>query len=171
MDESYLINGSVIYFPGQSRLVSKESPFDEVNLNLPVNRCLHLLIENKDKVISKNDILEKVWHSNGVFVAENTFYQNVSLLRKSLKQAGLTQDIIVTCRRKGFCIASETNIEKIPEDAVSLPEKKNGTFCEQKSGAFTRRGQTPPAITLALAGVYLLLGMITALQLLILLEE
>jgi DNA-binding winged helix-turn-helix (wHTH) protein len=33
---------------------------------------------------------------------QNTFYQNISLLRKSLLKAGLSQDIIVTVRQRGF---------------------------------------------------------------------
>ncbi len=46
--------------------------------------------------------------NTGVVVSQNTFYQNISLLRKSLVKAGLSEDIIITVRQKGFSVAPNT---------------------------------------------------------------
>lgn len=40
--------------------------------------------------------------NTGVVVSQNTFYQNISLLRKSLVKAGLSEDIIITVRQKAL---------------------------------------------------------------------
>jgi DNA-binding winged helix-turn-helix (wHTH) protein len=49
-----------------------------------------------------------VWKTRGIVVSQNTFYQNISLLRKSLVKAGLSQDIIVTVRQRGFVLAADS---------------------------------------------------------------
>lgn len=46
----------------------------------------------------------RLYGKHGVVVSQNTFYQNISLLRKSLVKAGLSEDIIITVRQKGFSV-------------------------------------------------------------------
>jgi DNA-binding winged helix-turn-helix (wHTH) protein len=75
-------------------------------------------------------------------VAENTFYQNISILRKSLRLVGLTDDIIVTIRRKGFSLAEGIIIER-REETYEQPEvleienhqisNKTNTICMKKT--------------------------------------
>lgn len=57
--------------------------------------------------------MEVVWQSRGIVVSQNTFYQNISLLRKSLKKSGLSADIIVTVRSKGFIVPADTRVETL----------------------------------------------------------
>lgn len=117
----YVINKEVLYFPLESKLAYIETMDQKISLNLPASRCLQFLLENRNKVISREDFLETVWRSNGACVAENTFYQNISILRKSLRLVGLTEDIIITVRRKGFSLAEGIIIER-KEDNYEQPE-------------------------------------------------
>lgn len=52
----------------------------------------------------------------GVVVSQNTFYQNISLLRKSLVKAGLSEDIIITVRQKGFSVAPNTLVIPLSDE-------------------------------------------------------
>lgn len=49
-------------------------------------------------------------------VSQNTFYQNISLLRKSLVKAGLSEDIIITVRQKGFSVAPNTLVIPLSDE-------------------------------------------------------
>lgn len=114
LNEYYIINDEVIYFPHENKLSPVGDDGQKISINAPVGRCLHLLIDNKGSVVSRDDFLEAVWNRNGSFVSQNTFYQNISLLRKSLKTAGLTEDVIVTVRRKGFALSKNVKVEAVP---------------------------------------------------------
>ncbi|HBR0861813.1 TPA: winged helix-turn-helix domain-containing protein, partial [Klebsiella pneumoniae] len=86
---------------------------EAITLNTPTARCLQLLLESNGNIISRDEFLSAVWKERGVVVSQNTFYQNISLLRKSLLRAGLTQDVVVTVRQRGFVIATGTVIRQV----------------------------------------------------------
>lgn len=106
----YIINNEVIFKVNTNELQPLGDNGEEVTLNAPTARCLQLLLESNGKVISREEFLDTVWKTRGVVVSQNTFYQNISLLRKSLLKAGLSQDIIVTVRQRGFVLASGSQV-------------------------------------------------------------
>jgi len=112
----FLINKEIIFDVNSCELRTLKPDGTKVTLNAPTARCLQLLIEHGGKVVSRDDFLERVWMARGIVVSQNTFYQNISLLRKSLKKAGLTDEIIVTVRRNGFILAPGTHLEIVEED-------------------------------------------------------
>ena len=106
----YIINNEVIFKVNTNELQPLGENGEEVTLNAPTARCLQLLLEKNGKIISREEFLDTVWKTRGVVVSQNTFYQNISLLRKSLLKAGLSQDIIVTVRQRGFALASGSQV-------------------------------------------------------------
>ena len=107
----YIINNEVIFDTNVNKLKPLGEHGDSVALNAPTARCLQLLLESNGKVISREEFLDTVWKTRGVVVSQNTFYQNISLLRKSLLKAGLSQDIIVTVRQRGFVLAADSHVD------------------------------------------------------------
>ncbi|MBZ7215403.1 transcriptional regulator [Klebsiella grimontii] len=107
----YIINNEVIFDTNVNKLKPLGEHGDCVALNAPTARCLQLLLESNGKVISREEFLDTVWKTRGVVVSQNTFYQNISLLRKSLLKAGLSQDIIVTVRQRGFVLAADSHVD------------------------------------------------------------
>lgn len=65
---------------------------------------LYTLMENKNKIISRDTLMEKLWETDS-FVDENTLTVNVSRLRKKLDSAGLS-DFITTKFGVGYIITS-----------------------------------------------------------------
>lgn len=116
----FIINDEVIFDANSYELKSLINLGDVILLNAPTSRCLQLLIEKKDVVVSRENFLEQVWLARGIVVSQNTFYQNISLLRKSLKKIGLTEDIIITVRRKGFILAPHTRIQPVDDQQITL---------------------------------------------------
>lgn len=106
-----IINDAVVFKMNDSELIPLTQDGEAILLNTPTARCLQLLVERQGRVVSRDDFLEQVWGAKGIVVSQNTFYQNISLLRKSLKKAGLQEDIVVTVRRKGFTLSSEVVIK------------------------------------------------------------
>ncbi|KGB02328.1 hypothetical protein DR73_3622 [Enterobacteriaceae bacterium ATCC 29904] len=137
----FLINKEIIFDVNSCELRTLKPDGTKVTLNAPTARCLQLLIENGGKVVSRDDFLERVWMVRGIVVSQNTFYQNISLLRKSLKKAGLTDEIIVTVRRNGFILAPGTHLEIVEEE-----ESENSIPSTTISGHASIKSQ-PGALT------------------------
>ena len=121
MDNTVLFNGcminhEVIFNASMNELRPLSGDGESVSLNAPTARCLLLLLQNSGKVISRDEFLAAVWESRGVVVSQNTFYQNISLLRKSLLKAGLSEDIIITVRQKGFSVSPDTLIIPLSDE-------------------------------------------------------
>ncbi|WP_433977665.1 winged helix-turn-helix domain-containing protein [Erwinia sp. E_sp_B01_9] len=55
-------------------------------MNTPASRCFMLLIQKRGKVVTREEFLQHVWIENGAFVSQNTYYQNISILRRTLKK-------------------------------------------------------------------------------------
>lgn len=112
MHNHYIINEVVDFNPATSTLRSIHHPDVVVTLNSPAGRCLLLLIKKIGTVVTQHEFMEHVWKQSGMTVTPNTYYQNISVLRKGLKRIGLGEEIIVTLPRLGLTLATGTRIQK-----------------------------------------------------------
>lgn len=74
---------------GDNTLIYKD---EKITLSKNEFRILHVLMENKGKVVSRERLIEQLWESDS-FIDENTLTVNVGRLRKRLESAGLTNFI------------------------------------------------------------------------------
>lgn len=74
---------------GENTLSYKE---EKISLSKNEFRILHILMENKGKVVSREKLIEALWATDS-FVDENTLTVNVGRLRKRLENAGLSNFI------------------------------------------------------------------------------
>ena len=63
-------------------------------------KILQTLMENKEKIVSRDDLMAKIWESDD-YIDENTLSVNVNRLRKKLKEIGL-DDFIMTKKGLGY---------------------------------------------------------------------
>ncbi|HCM9195076.1 TPA: winged helix-turn-helix domain-containing protein [Enterobacter cloacae subsp. dissolvens] len=110
MHKYYIINGVVEFHPAASTLRDLNNPEQVVVLNSPAGRCLLLLIERAGSIVTQQECMDIVWQRRGMMVSSNTYYQNISILRKGLKKVGFETDPIVTIPRIGLTLASDTQI-------------------------------------------------------------
>lgn len=61
---------------------------------------MQTLMENKEKIVSRDDLMAKIWESDD-YIDENTLSVNVNRLRKKLKEIGL-DDFIMTKKGLGY---------------------------------------------------------------------
>ena len=112
MHNFYIINDMVEFHPVASTLHNLHNPNNTVTLNSPASRCLLLLIKNEDTVVSQQEVMDSVWGEIGMTVSPNTYYQNISVLRKGLKKIGLSEETVITIPRIGLTLAAGTRIMK-----------------------------------------------------------
>lgn len=65
-------------------------------------KILHILMENRGKIVSRDAIIEHLWQSDS-YIDDNTLTVNMTRLRKKLQDAGLS-DYITTKNGAGYMI-------------------------------------------------------------------
>ena len=68
-------------------------------------KILKYLIENRNKIVSREDIMDCLWE-NESFIDDNTLSVNITRLRSKLEELGL-KDIIETKRGQGYILKGE----------------------------------------------------------------
>lgn len=77
---------------------------DDKKVELTKNelRILHFLVKNKNKIVSREDIMEYLWESES-FIDDNTLTVNMKRLRNKLEELDL-KDLIETKRGLGYIL-------------------------------------------------------------------
>ena len=65
-------------------------------------KILHYLVLNKEKIVSRNEIIDYLWESEN-FIDDNTLTVNIKRLRNKLEEVGLN-DVIETKRGQGYIL-------------------------------------------------------------------
>ncbi len=115
---------------------------------------LLFLVRNRDRVVSKDDVLEAVW--GGRIVSESTLTTRINAARRAIGDSGEKQQLIRTIARKGFRfvapVADET-AAAAPGPAPHTQERRQlrqeVQFCTAKDGtriAYAMVGEGPPLI-------------------------
>lgn len=73
---------------------------EKIELTKNELKILQTLMENKEKIVSRDDLMAKIWESDD-YIDENTLSVNVNRLRKKLSAIGL-DDFIITKKGLGY---------------------------------------------------------------------
>lgn len=133
MHNHYIINGFIEFHPAASTLRNLNDSENVVVLNSPAGRCLLLLITRNGTIVTQQEFMDIVWEKNGMLVSPNTFYQNISILRKGLKKIGLSEDIVVTIPRVGLTLSSGTEITKRSSEKLVTISHENALFMDENA--------------------------------------
>lgn len=74
----------------------------KIELSKNESKILYVLIKNKEKIVSRNEIIESLWESDE-FVDDNTLTVNINRLRKKLEEIGAV-DYLKTKRGQGYIL-------------------------------------------------------------------
>ncbi len=94
-----------------------------VEVEPQVFSLLVCLVENRDRVMSKDEIIEKVW--DGRIVSDGTLNTRINAARKAVGDDGKTQAVIKTFPRRGFRWVAELDGEEV---ATGQPKTQNDIF-------------------------------------------
>ena len=132
-----------------------------VHVEPQVFDLLLYLIENRDRVVSKNELFAAVWQ--GRIVSDTTLSSRISAARRAIGDTGEKQAFIRTVPRRGFLFRGDQ--VELMEDAatpistahvfpqeVDAPGRQKVTFCRTSTGlnlAVASVGDGPPLVKTA----------------------
>ena len=90
---------------------------EPVSIEPQVFELLAHLIENRDRVLSKDDLIEAVW--NGRIVSDAAISSRIKLVRRAVDDDGTRQAVIKTVHGKGFRFVAD--LEASPPKTETLP--------------------------------------------------
>jgi pimeloyl-ACP methyl ester carboxylesterase len=114
------------------------------------------LIENRDRVVSKDDLFETVWQ--GRIVSEASLSSRINAARTALGDSGSKQKVIQTVPRRGFRFVAPIEAKRQDNaDAAGapapppakVPDHQNIQFCTTADGtriAYSTAGAGPPLV-------------------------
>lgn len=97
-----------------------------VDVGPQVFDILAYLVQNRDRVVSKDGLLEAIW--GGRIVSESTLTSHINAVRKAVGDSGGEQRLIRTIARKGFRFVGDVTAEQVESnepspEALPLPDK------------------------------------------------
>ena len=98
-----------------------------VHVEPQVFDLLVYLVQNRDRVVSKDDIIASVW--GGRIVSESTLTSRINAARTAVGDSGKSQKLIRTVARKGFRFVgmldpkSSASVTAMPLPALAVPER------------------------------------------------
>nr|WP_294466502.1 response regulator transcription factor [uncultured Sellimonas sp.] len=104
---SYSFQGNVNVIEHQGLILNLSDAsvlYDGAKIDLTKNeyRILQCLMERAGKIVSREDIITKLWEDDS-FIDDNTLTVNMTRLRKKLEKSGL-QDVILTKKGIGYML-------------------------------------------------------------------
>ena len=121
-----------------------------IPLRLKVFDTLLVLVENAGRLVTKQELLDRVWPATTV--EENNLNHNVSVLRKALGEKATGQQYIETVPRVGYRFAARIDAN-VPQTGASAPStakaRQEIRYCTTTDGvrlAYATTGNGPPLV-------------------------
>ena len=96
--QTYEADGLVLNTNSASAIYNNQ----EIDLTKNDYKILLILLENKRKIVSRDEIMQRLWQTDS-FIDDNTLTVNINRLRKKLEEYGL-YDFIKTKKGIGYMI-------------------------------------------------------------------
>lgn len=94
-----------------------------INIEPQVYALLALLIQNRDRLVSRDEIIDKVW--GGRFISESAVSRRVKTLRQTVGDNGAKQRLIKTIHARGFRFVADVQISKARATAAGDANEKS----------------------------------------------
>ncbi len=111
------------YLDGAKRLLLEQGK--PVSLNSKTFDLLLVLLENHGQVLSKNELLEKVWA--GQYVEENNLTVHISALRKMFGEKKGNHRFIVTLPGRGYTFVAKVTVSEFEAQDAPVEDSFSDT--------------------------------------------
>ena len=98
----HFVFGDCVLDPDRRELTRRS---EVVSVGPKVFDLLVHLVRNRERVVSKDDLLQAVW--DGRIVSESTLTSHINAVRKAIGDSGDEQHLVRTVPRKGFRFIGE----------------------------------------------------------------
>ena len=94
---------------------------EEIAVEPQVFSLLLYLVEHRDRVVSKDEIIEHVW--DGRIVSDGTLTSRINSVRRAVRDDGKSQAVIKTFPRRGLRFVAAVTEDNVSEAILPLPDK------------------------------------------------
>ena len=123
---------------------------------------LVFLVQNRERVVTKDDLIAAVWR--GRIVSESTLTSRINAVRKAVGDSGEQQSLVRTIARKGFRFVGavgelakpdpkpNADVAKASAPDAAADQRQEVHFCTASDGvriAYAAMGQGPPLVKTA----------------------
>lgn len=118
-----------------------------VSIEPQVFNVLWHLLQNRDRIVSRDELIETVW--DGRAVSDTTLSSRIFAARRAVGDTGGAQEVIRTISRRGFRFVAEVNCEgadRVPEAAQQSDRLATGADASPKTGPGHHNDAMVPAI-------------------------
>ncbi|MEQ4763061.1 winged helix-turn-helix domain-containing protein [Klebsiella aerogenes] len=119
MTKKIIINNEVWFNPDEAWVANLDTPNDRIQIPVPAARCLHLLLNLHGEVVTLKNFHEQVWQGHNRVVSDSSIYQNISVLRKTLQDVGISIPVIETQNRRGWRIKPDIPVLSEEDDLTN----------------------------------------------------
>jgi len=109
---------------------------EPVSVEPQVFNVLWHLLANRDRIVSREDLIEAVW--DGRSVSDTTLSSRIFAVRRAVGDTGETQEVIRTISRRGFRFVAE-----VTSHAVAPIDAGQGDPAETRSDTVTETASNP----------------------------
>lgn len=121
----YIIEDT-IRFNTEDRSLTHVETSDNIFLAMPGCFLLEYLVKNQGTVFTRNQLLDDIFKKNELVDSDSNLSQNVSMLRKSFRDLGISKDVLLTKPRIGLLLSEEVKVtEMSPQSTATLKKKFN----------------------------------------------
>lgn len=104
---------------------------EPLHIEPQVIELLVLLLEQRERMVSKQEILDKIWH--GRVVSEAALSSRIKSLRQALGDDGRSQKFIRTIHKKGFRFVAKVEAESAPApQTVAAPPATDALVAQRR---------------------------------------
>lgn len=116
----YLIDNQVYFNYASGKLFDLHQEF---YLGEHAKECLTLLLEKSDVIVTKEEIMQRVWRSKGIIVSDNAVRQTMHIIRKTFNKFSLERQIIITIPRNGYMIINAIEVSDNDDSLMKLQNR------------------------------------------------
>lgn len=116
----YTINARVIYDAADNTLTLPECNEPDSQLSITAGALLYYFLRHTE-VVSRDEVLKKVWDDNGLTSSNGNLNQYLSMLRKTLRHYDV-DNIIVSVSRGLLQLNPDITVEPLIAEPVPLPD-------------------------------------------------
>ncbi|MBS0972178.1 winged helix-turn-helix domain-containing protein, partial [Serratia rubidaea] len=109
----YRINAFLDYDATEGSLRLNDDGKSDTQLTITANALLYFIIQHPG-IISRDDVMKRVWDDNGLVSSNSNLNQYLSMLRKAFRRYGI-DNVIVTVSRGRLELNPELQIELIDD--------------------------------------------------------
>ena len=120
----HFVFGDCVLDPDRRELTRRS---EVVAVGPKVFDLLVYLVRNRERVVSKDDLLDAVW--DGRIVSESTLTSHINAVRKAIGDSGEEQRLIRTVARKGFRFVGDVEGSQSSDERQVAADRARQTGC------------------------------------------